>query len=89
MLATLLLGALPSIAHATAAWVDTGGDCLRLRTAPGLSSGDIVCLDHGAELTLLGPEQDQDGFTWVQVQHGTDVGCVATSKRHTLITSNG
>gem|GEM_PF-3037841 len=78
VLATLLLVVgQTSIAHATTAWVDTGGDCLRLRTAPGLSSGDVVCLDHGTELTLLGPEQQQDGFTWLQVQHGTDTGWVA------------
>jgi len=68
---------IPSIAQATAAWVDTGGDCLRLRTAPGLTSGDIVCLNHGAELTLLGPSEPRDGFTWVQVQSGVHTGWVA------------
>jgi len=41
-----LVGA--SVAHATTtAWVDTGGDCLNLRDAPGLGSGNILCLDHG------------------------------------------
>lgn len=67
-------------AHASAnttAWVDTGGDCLRFRTAPGLSSGDLACLDHGAEILLLGPEEAHDGFQWLQVQHGSQVGWVA------------
>lgn len=57
--------------------MDTGGDCLRLRTAPGLSSGDIRCLDHGDEVLLLGPEQRVDGFVWVQVRAGSDSGWVA------------
>ena len=77
LLLGLLAASAPSLASATAAWVDTGGDCLRLRTAPGLSSGDISCLDHGAELVLLGPSEDRDGFTWVQVQAGSLTGWVA------------
>ncbi len=76
-LAGALLASLPGTVGATGAWVDTGGDCLRLRTTPGLSSGDVVCLDHGDELTLLGPSEPRDGFTWVQVQAGGNTGWVA------------
>ena len=67
----------PAATASTVAWVDTGGDCLRLRDTPGLNSGDISCLDHGTELLLLGPEQEQDGFTWLQVQHRSQAGWVA------------
>jgi hypothetical protein len=75
--AALLVAWTPGIAQATTGWVDTGGDCLRLRAAPGLTSADIVCLDHGAELTLLGPSEPKDGFTWVQVTAGSATGWVA------------
>ncbi len=57
--------------------MDTGGDCLRLRTAPGLASNDLACLDHGADLLLLGPSEERDGFTWVQVKAGSLTGWVA------------
>jgi len=77
MLAWGLLASLPGSAGATAAWVDTGGDCLRLRNAPGLTSSDVACLRHGAELTLLGPSEPRDGFTWVQVRAGANTGWVA------------
>jgi len=72
-----LVGA--SVAHATTtAWVDTGGDCLNLRDAPGLGSGNILCLDHGDEVTLLGPQQRGDeGFNWVQVEFDGQTGWVA------------
>jgi uncharacterized protein YraI len=65
-------------AHAaTTAWVDTGGDCLNMRTAPGLASSTIRCLDHGTQITLLDTTQALDGFTWQQIQHQGDAGWVA------------
>ena len=78
--AALLLGAILPInpAHAaTTAWVDTGGDCLNMRSAPGLASATVRCLDHGAEVTLLDATQSLDGFTWQQIQHQGTVGWVA------------
>lgn len=82
-IALLLLGAgflalLPTAGSAqTPAWVDTGGDCLRLRTAPGLSSGDIVCIDHGEPILLLGGQQQADGFTWLEISYSGHSGWVA------------
>lgn len=65
-------------AHAeTVAWVDTGGDCLVLRDAPGLGSNRMRCLDHGAELTLLDGSQALDGFTWQYVSYAGQAGWVA------------
>ncbi|MBT5774346.1 MAG: SH3 domain-containing protein, partial [Dehalococcoidia bacterium] len=77
-LALLAAALLPTNAHAaTTAWVDTGGDCLNMRSAPGLASATIRCLDHGAEITLLDATQALDGFTWQQIQHQGDIGWVA------------
>ncbi len=59
------------------AWVDTGGDCLVLRDAPGLGSNRLRCLDHGAELTLLEGAQALDGFTWQRVTFEGQPGWVA------------
>jgi len=69
---------LPSPASAQApAWVDTGGDCLRLRSAPGLASADLRCIDHGEPITLLGGRQAADGFTWIEITYGGQTGWVA------------
>ena len=76
LLAFALLPPAPLTAQ-TPAWVDTGGDCLRLRTAPGLASGDLDCLDHGAEVLLLGESEEQDGFTWLRVDYQGQVGWLA------------
>ena len=67
----------PRSAHAETAWVDTGGDCLVLRDAPGLASTRLTCIEHGAELTLLEGTQDLDGFTWQQVAVDGRSGWVA------------
>jgi 3D (Asp-Asp-Asp) domain-containing protein len=61
----------------TGAWVDTGGDCLWLRAAPGLESEQIDCLDHGEALLLLDGLQEVDGFTWRAVTHAERTGWVA------------
>ncbi len=72
-----MLTAPSTVGAQTPAWVDTGGDCLRLRTEPGLAAGDLLCLDHGDEVLLLGGEVQQDGFTWLQVQFEQHTGWVA------------
>lgn len=67
----------PVSAAGASAWVDTGGDCLWLRTGPGLDSSNIRCLDHGAEVTLLDGSTPLDGFTWQQVESEGQTGWVA------------
>ncbi len=63
----------------TQAWVDTGGDCLWLRAAPGLSiDNNITCMDHGEPITLLEGEEDRDGFTWQRAEYEGETGWVAT-----------
>lgn len=76
----LLFGTFVPAGHAraeTTAWVDTGGDCLVLRDAPGLGSNRLRCLDHGASLVLLAGSQPLDGFTWQQVSYAGQPGWVA------------
>ncbi len=76
--ALLLSTLLPTNAHAaTTAWVDTGGDCLNMRSTPGLASSAIRCLDHGAQITLIDGLQPLDGFTWQQIEHQGQLGWVA------------
>ncbi|MEX2031456.1 MAG: hypothetical protein WEA81_01190, partial [Dehalococcoidia bacterium] len=66
-----------AMAPTTPAWVDTGGDCLWLRTAPGLESTNIVCMEHGTQLVLLAGSEPLDGFTWQQVEFDGQMGWVA------------
>ncbi|MEX2373361.1 MAG: hypothetical protein WD800_06110 [Dehalococcoidia bacterium] len=74
--AALLGGPARAIAQ-TPAWVDTGGDCLWMRDAPGLDASNIVCMEHGAALTLLDGVQDLDGFTWREAEFEGQTGWVA------------
>ena len=79
-LAALLLAGIAPGSRASAqtpAWVDTGGDCLRMRTEPGLGAADVICLDHGAAITLLPGSEPRDGFTWQQVSYEGYTGWVA------------
>ena len=46
----------------------TGGDKLRLRTAPGLSYDVAASLDDGARLKVLEGPQTADGYTWWKLQ---------------------
>ncbi|MEO8538583.1 MAG: hypothetical protein ABI577_02500 [bacterium] len=45
--------------------INTPGDCLRLRSAPGGSV--ISCLSHGGQVTVTGSPQTVEGITWVPV----------------------
>ena len=76
VLVAALIPGTPAAAEGVA-WVDTGGDCLVFRTAPGLGSSSFGCLDHGTQLTLLDGSQPLDGFTWQRVQVGGQTGWVA------------
>jgi len=74
----VLLGTLFGTASAaTVAWVDTGGDCLQMRTAPGLNSSNIRCLGHGTQIALRAGVQPLDGFTWQEMEYEGQVGWVA------------
>lgn len=75
--ALALLGGPLSASAQTVAWVDTGGDHLRMRTAPGLSSSDLASLEHGDQVVLLGGSVEQDGFTWLEVEFEGLTGWVA------------
>ncbi|MFA7249097.1 MAG: SH3 domain-containing protein [Dehalococcoidia bacterium] len=57
--------------------VAADGDCLRVRSAPGLSGTVLGCLPTGAgaRVTQSGPEVD--GYHWVQVSSGGLTGWVA------------
>ncbi len=77
VLAALWLATMSMAAAATPGWVDTGGDCLRMRVAPGLGSTDITCIDHGERITLLDGVEPRDGFTWQQIEYDGRTGWVA------------
>ncbi len=78
LLLVALVGGRPATASAqTPAWVDTGGDCLRMRAEPGLQGADLTCLPHGTAITLLAGSEQRDGFTWRQVEYQARVGWVA------------
>ena len=48
--------------------VDAGpGDCLNLRTAPGLGAGVVTCLPSGARLTITDGPREADGHRWWQL----------------------
>lgn len=52
--------------------VDT--DALNLRVQPGLGSEVLAVLPTGAEGTVLAPPTDADGYTWYQVDFGSQYG---------------
>jgi len=56
--------------------IDTG-DCLNVRVGPGLENDAIVCLPDGAEVTVLGGPQANDGFSWWQLDTPNGQGWAA------------
>ena len=56
--------------------VNTPGDCLRLRAAPGGSV--ISCLSHGIQVTVTGAPQTVDGIAWVPVSSLLGPGWMAS-----------
>ena len=57
--------------------INTPGDCLRLRTAPG---GTIThCLGHNTRVTITGSPRTVDGTTWVPVETVAGPGWMAAS----------
>ncbi len=59
----------PQIAPGATVVVEgTGGDKLRLRTAPGISYDVAASLEDGARLKVLEGPQTADGYTWWKLQ---------------------
>lgn len=58
------------------ATVNTPGECLNLRTAPG--GEKIRCLPHGAEVLILSGPVNALGMEWVEVQTSAGKGWMAT-----------
>lgn len=65
------------LADGTPAIVATGGDCLNLRTAPGLSAGRLGCVPAGSSVSITGDSVVADGYTWVPVDTARGTGWVA------------
>jgi hypothetical protein len=57
--------------------VASDGDCLNVRTAPGLSAIVTTCLPNGAHVTLMQGTAQADGYRWQQISSGTVSGWVA------------
>ena len=56
--------------------INTPGDCLRLRAAPG---GSIThCLGHGTQVTVTGSPVTVDGVSWSPVTTAAGTGWMAT-----------
>lgn len=65
------------LADGTPATVAAGGDCLNLRSAPGLSSGRLGCVPAGSTVSITGDSVVADGYTWVPVDTPRGTGWVA------------
>lgn len=78
-LAVLLLAVLPAPALAAAGphIVSADGDCLRMRTTPGLSGSLISCLADGSQVLALGETRDVDGLRWERISAGGQTGWAA------------
>lgn len=78
-LVVVLLAALPgSVDAATGPHiVRADGDCLRMRTTPGLSGVLISCLAEGSQVFALGESQDVDGLRWERISAGGQTGWAA------------
>ena len=66
-----------TLAEGTPATVATGGDCLNLRSAPGLSASRVGCVPAGSRVSITGDSVVADGYTWVPVDTARGTGWVA------------
>ena len=57
----------------------TGGECLRVRSAPSLGGSVLTCLPEGATVTIAGGTQEADGVSWVRITSGSVTGWVAST----------
>jgi hypothetical protein len=78
-LVVVLLAALPGSADAATGphIVRADGDCLRMRSTPGLSGVMLACLAEGSQVFALGETVDADGLRWERVSAGGQTGWVA------------
>ena len=60
-------GTLPSVGQRVIVAAD--GDCLRVRSAPGLNGGVLGCMPTGAPATVTQSGPSADGYRWVQVSY--------------------
>jgi hypothetical protein len=68
--------AAPALAAGEPARVNTPGDCLNLRSAPG---GTVLrCLSHGSLVSITGPAKVVDGQSWSPVSTLAGTGWMAT-----------
>lgn len=56
--------AAPSIGEVAVVAVDGPGDCLRLRSNPGLNSTRLDCIPHGSHVTVTSEALAADGLNW-------------------------
>jgi len=68
----------PATLASNQAVVRGDGDCLRLRSAPSVSTSYALCIPDGATLSLLGTTAEADGYTWQLVTFGGSTGWVAS-----------
>lgn len=78
-LLVLLFAALPAPAYAATGphIVRADGDCLRMRSTPGLSGALISCLPEGSQVFALGESQDVDGLRWERISASGQTGWAA------------
>ncbi len=78
-LAVVLLAVLPgSVDAATGPHiVRADGDCLRMRSTPGLSGVMLACLAEGSQVFALGETADADGLRWERISAGGQTGWAA------------
>jgi len=57
--------------------VAADGDCLRVRSAPGLAGGVLGCMPTGQQVTVTQSGPSADGYSWVQVSSGSLSGWAA------------
>jgi hypothetical protein len=67
----------PDDVAGTPATVDTGGDCLYLRSDAGLRTRGLGCLPDGTDLKVTGEAVAVDGYSWVPVSTPRGEGWVA------------
>lgn len=82
---TVLLVALAWPQQATAAPIPVGanaivqadGECLRMRSQPGLAGDVLTCIPDGSTVSVLSDPVASDGLDWQQVRYAGQLGWVA------------
>lgn len=69
--------------------VDAGGDCLRIRSAPGLSGTRLDCLPDGSTVQVTGSAVVADGLEWLPVDTELGSGWMAAIYLAPIASSGG